>query len=130
MAQQFGMGTFKGPPDKYNSNTPLVTSVDGNVYSGNIIAFAKWSKGGFLLLADSLIKKVETNQGNPGVRVAKEDMKNAGLLIDHNAEYYKLKEDVSLPSPTYAARLVHGYDVSGRISWTNSGGMWLKILLK
>jgi len=33
MAQQFGMGTFKGPPDKYNSNTPLVTSVDGNVYN-------------------------------------------------------------------------------------------------
>ena len=123
MAQRFGKGTFNPPKDSYDTNTILVTSRKGNVYSGDIIASAKWFKGGFLLLANSLIKREDTIKGNPGVRVAKEDIRQSGLLIDHNEEYSRLKEDILLPSPTYAARLVHGYDVSGRVSWTNYEGL-------
>ena len=129
MAQCFGKGTFNAPKQSYNANTLLVTSLEGNVYSGDMLASAKWIKGGFLLLANSFIKKADTIQGNPSVRDAKDDLNRAGLLTGYSVEYYKLKADILLPSPTYAAQLVHGHNVSGHKSWTNSEGVWLKNLL-
>ncbi len=128
MAKRFGKGSFKAPPPTYKSDTLLVTTTDGNVYRGNVIANAKWTKQGFLLLKNSLIKKNDTIQSNPSVSLDRQDIKNHRLLVDYDKEHYKLMEDILLPSPSQAANLVHGNDRNGQTDWTNEEGMHLRNL--
>lgn len=118
------------------SNTPIPASYDQSIllttYLDMVeIAWGKYTTNGFLLLKGSWVKKSVHERNNPGVNTIKNELLQVKLLLanPHNNNYYILKEDIIVPSPSTAARLVHATDRSGLEDWKHLG-MKLKELLK
>jgi hypothetical protein len=96
--KKYGNGSFKAPPSSYDCKAPPMTSIEGNVYNGQIIANARLTNAGFLLLKNSFVKKSYTIKRNPGVRIARGNMNKDRLFTDYDSEYHKFKKDSLLPS--------------------------------
>jgi hypothetical protein len=111
-------GSSKKIPTSYNQQLVLTIS-----YQHIDLGTGKWTSKGFYLLKGSSIKKKYEGKSNQGVEsVIKKLLENDALVDDGTTdEYYVLKNDIGLHSPSTAARLVHGNDRNGLIHWMHEG---------
>ena len=119
MAEYFGRnGKNFTIPTSYNQ-TNLLETFDGV----KVIAKGYWTSAGFLLVAGSLIRRSITLKSNPGVIDTRNKLLQKSLLvpISNNTDFYLLREDILLSSPSTASRLVHGNDRNGWTDWKCSG---------
>lgn len=105
-------------PDSYDQST-LLTTFNGK----DEIATGKHKANAFHLMKGAWIKKSSHEHGNSGVNEIKKQLLRERLLLENpiNGDYYLLKEDIGLYSPSTAARLVHGTNRSGNVDWIHSG---------
>jgi hypothetical protein len=112
-------------PESYNQNTILTCS-----FTNVELAKGRLTNSGFCLLKGSRISPTYDGKSNFGLKGVIEELLIKGLLLgDELPSYYILKEDISLHSPSAAARLVHGNDRNGYSDWS-CGAKTLSQLLK
>ena len=80
---------------------------------------------GFVILAGSLIRKVQTPSAPPFVTRLKENLLGSGKLIAVNDKSYKLTENQLFKTPSGASALVSGRSTNGWIEWKNEAGQTL-----
>lgn len=121
MTKFYGRGSAKKVPSTYNQKQILETN--------NERAFGRLTAEGFLILENSLVRKLVTLKSNPGVKEIRKQLIEEEILVDYNSEYYILKQDILVASSSTAGRLVCGNDVNGMTIWKYNGTS-LKTLLK
>jgi hypothetical protein len=122
--EYFGTKAPKIPPTSYNQSIWLQTA-----YRNRVVGTGRWTSAGFLLIADSLVKKKNTLRSNFGLLQIRDKLLKEGILVDGDIVYYLLKKDILLSSPSGAARLVHGNDRDGLTDWKSSSGITLLKLI-
>lgn len=122
MTKFYGKGSSKRIPSTYNQEQILETNKER--------AFGRLTAEGFLILGNSLVRKLVTLKSNPGVNEIIKQLIEEEILVDYNSEYYKLKQDILVASSSTAGRLVCGNDVNGMTVWKHNGISLKTLLLK
>lgn len=96
---------------------------------GEVRARGRVSRGGFTLLAGSLLRAQRTETFSPAAQRRVDMLESSGLLTEGTEEWLTLGQDVEVPSSSFAAVIVSGRSASGPESWRTSEGRKLKELL-
>ncbi len=81
----------------------------------------------FILLKDSQLTGQDSPSIPDNVKALKLKLINEGALnLDPQGRFYNLSEDLTLPSPTFAAAMVTGNACNGTLLWKNREGFSLK----
>ena len=84
-----------------------------------------YDEDGFVILADSLIRKKTAPSLAEWALNIREKMLEEGNLIDYNKESYKLIENQLFKTPSGAGQMVTGRPTNGWVEWKNEAGQTL-----
>lgn len=88
----------------------------------NAICTVDSDAGQFVVTADSIVRKQETQSLQPTYKNLRAQLIASGILIDYSDISFRFVQDYSFSSPTAAAQVVGGFPVSGRAAWRMDGG--------
>jgi hypothetical protein len=99
----------------------VITETIFEIKKEDVFATAREVLGGFVISANSLARKAETDSLQAGYRQLRAKLISSGILVDNDSTTYKFSQDYSFGSSSAAAITVLGASASGPREWRLQG---------